>query len=152
MRESWSTRRFRWLMNLWPCYRGSGGRVAFIASDWRTVRVRLSLSWRTTNYVGSIFGGSIYGSIDPFYMLMLMKTLGPGYVVWDKSAAIRFRKPGRSRLTAEFNLTEEEIAEVQAALEETPKVDRTYTVRLVDSQGEVHAEIEKVVQVRRRPT
>jgi acyl-coenzyme A thioesterase PaaI-like protein len=151
MSESWSSRRSRWLFNFWPCYRRTGGRVTYIAGDWRTVRVRLPLSYRTRNYVGTIFGGSLYAAVDPFYMLMLMKVLGPGFIVWDKAASIRFRRPGRSTLTAEFRLEDEEVATLRQLLETEPKVDRTYLVRLVDSAGEVHAEIEKVVQVRRRP-
>ena len=34
-------------------------------------------------------------AVDPIYMLMLLKILGPEYIVWDKSANIRFRKPGK---------------------------------------------------------
>ncbi len=37
---------------------------------------------------------------DPFFMLMLMTRLGPGYVVWDKSASIEFVRPGRGTVTA----------------------------------------------------
>lgn len=153
MSESWSSRRYRWLFNWWPCYRGTGGRVAYIASDWREVRVGLDLTWRTRNYVGTIFGGSLYAAVDPFFMLMLIKNLGPGYVVWDKAASIRFRKPGRSPLTAAFRLDDAELDEIRRQLETEPKVDRTYTVALVDREGVVHAEIEKVIHIARaKPT
>lgn len=141
----------RWGFNAWPCYRGTGARVTFIASDWREVRIRLPLSWRTRNYVGTIFGGSLYGAVDPFYMIMLMKNLGPDYVVWDKSATVRFRRPGRSTLTATFRLDEGELAEIRGLLANLPKVDRTYTVELADRAGTVHALIEKVVHIARRP-
>jgi hypothetical protein len=137
-------------MNFWPCYRGSGGRIAYIASDWREVRVKLALSWRTTNYVGAIFGGSLYAAVDPLYMLMLIKILGPGYVVWDKSASIRFRKPGRTTLTATFRLNDAELEAIRTELATSPKTDRTYLVQLVDAAGIVHAEVEKVVQIRKK--
>jgi acyl-coenzyme A thioesterase PaaI-like protein len=137
----------RWGFNLWPCYRGTGARVTFIAGNWREVRVRIPLSWRTRNYVGTIFGGSLYAAVDPFYMIMLMKNLGQDYVVWDKAASIRFRKPGRGHLNASFRLEEAEVAEIRRLLLEHPKVDRTYTVQLVDSAGVVHAEIEKVIHI-----
>jgi acyl-coenzyme A thioesterase PaaI-like protein len=150
MRESLQSRCFRWLFNWWPCYRGTGGRVTFIAHDWRTLRVKLPLNLRTRNYVGTIFGGSLYAAVDPFCMLMLIKNLGPDYVVWDKAASIRFRKPGRSTLTAEFKLDGEEVEAIREALESVPKVDRVYTITLVDAQGEAHAVIEKVVHVSRR--
>ena len=150
MDESLRTRLTRWGFNLWPCTRGTGGRVTHIASDWREVRIRLPLSWRTRNYVGTIFGGSLYGAVDPFYMLMLMRNLGPDYQVWDKAAAIRFRKPGRSTLTATFRLDEAELTEIRRLLQEQPKVDRTYTVQLVDAHGVMHAEVEKVIHISRR--
>jgi hypothetical protein len=143
----------RWGMNLWPCYRGTGGRVTFIASDWREVRVRLPLSWRTRNYVGTIFGGSLYAAVDPFFMIMLMENLGPGFVVWDKAASVRFRKPGRSVLSASFRLDEAELAEIRRLLLEQPKVDRSYLVQVVDATGQVHAEVEKVIHISlRRPS
>ena len=94
----WRILPVRWrphAFNLFPAFRGTGGRVRFVSSDFREVSVELPLNWRTRNYVGTIFGGSLYACVDPFYMIMLIQTLGPEYVVWDKSASIRFRKPGR---------------------------------------------------------
>src|SRR5512143_4022039 len=83
----------RTAFNVFPCYRGSGARVVRITPDYREVDVDLPLSWRTRNYVGSIFGGSMFAAVDPFYMIMLIHLLGPEYVVWDKGASIRFRRP-----------------------------------------------------------
>jgi hypothetical protein len=150
MRESLRTFFFRHGINLWPCYRGSGGRVTFIAADWSEVRVRLPLSWRTRNYVGTIFGGSMLAAVDPFFMIMLIHRLGPGYVVWDKAATVRFRKPGRGALTARMTLPDGEEAAIRGALEGARSVDRTYRVELVDAAGLVHAEVDKVVHVRLR--
>ncbi|MCA1812147.1 MAG: DUF4442 domain-containing protein, partial [Halobacteriales archaeon] len=109
-------------------------------------------NWRTRNYVGTIFGGSLYASLDPHFMFMLMHRLGPAYLVWDKAASIRFRKPGRSTLTAVCRMPDAEVAEVRRLLESEPKVDRTYSVDLVDKDGVVHATVEKIVNVRRAPT
>lgn len=150
MAESLETRLFRHGFNLFPAYRGTGGRVRYIASDWREVRVELPLSWRTRNYVGTIFGGSMYGAIDPFYMIMLIRNLGRDYVVWDKAASIRFVRPGRSTLAARFVLEPAELDAVRGALETARSVDRTYRVDLADRDGLVHATAEKTVYVRRR--
>jgi len=147
VRESLRSRLFRWAFNVWPCFRGTGARVTFIAADWSEVRVRLPLSWRTRNYVGTIFGGSLYAAVDPFYMLMLIHRLGPEYVVWDKAASIRFRKPGRSPLFATFRIDEAEVAEIRRLLQNQPKVDRTYPVELRDAEGVIHAEIQKVIHI-----
>jgi hypothetical protein len=142
----------RWGFNLHPAYRGSGGRVSFIAADWSEIRVRLPLGWRTRNIVGTIFGGSLYGAVDPMFMIMLMKRLGPAYEVWDKAARIRFRRPGRSTLTARFTLPDAEVEEIRRLLESAPAVDREYLVELVDAGGEAHTVVEKTVHVRRAST
>ena len=65
MPESFESRKMRWGFNLFPAFRGTGARVTYIASDFHEARVRLPLSWRTRNYVGTIFGGSLYGAVDP---------------------------------------------------------------------------------------
>jgi hypothetical protein len=151
MPESLRTRLTRLAYTwLFPAYRGTGGHITYVADDWREVRVKLPLSRRTRNYVGTIFGGSMYGAVDPVYMVMLIKVLGPGYVVWDKAATIHFRKPGRSTLHATFTLDDAELAAIRAALETERAVDRTYRVDLVDAEGVVHAEVEKVIHIRRK--
>jgi hypothetical protein len=134
---------------LLPAYRGTGGRVAYIADDFREVRVRLPLSWRTRNYVGTIYGGSLYGAVDGVYMVMLIRILGPEYTVWDKAATIRFRKPGRSALYARFVIDEEEIATIHRLAGQAPSIDRLYSVDLVDKDGVVHAAVEKMIYIRR---
>jgi acyl-coenzyme A thioesterase PaaI-like protein len=150
MPELFRTRISRWAFNFFPAYRGTGARITSIAPDWREVRIRLPLNWRTRNYVGTTFGGSMYGAVDPIYMLMLIKVLGPEYVVWDKAASIRFKKPGMSTLFAKFVLTEEEISAIKDALSSAPSVERVYLVELVDAEGVVHASIEKTVYIRKK--
>lgn len=150
MPESRATRLLRWKFNFFPAYRGTGGRVTYIADDFREVRVKLPLNWRTRNYVGTIFGGSLYGSVDPMLMIMLIRCLGPGYVVWDKAATIRFRRPGKSTLYATFRLEDAELDAIRAATANGDPVDRVYDVELVDAEGVVHASVEKTIYVRRK--
>jgi acyl-coenzyme A thioesterase PaaI-like protein len=150
MRESWRMRWLRWRFNFFPAFRGTGGRVVWIAPDMREVRVVLPLSWRTRNYVGTIFGGSLYGATDPFFMIMLIKRLGPDYVVWDKAASIRFRKPGRSKLFATFHIDDDEVRAVRELAASGEPIDRIYKVDLVDRDGVVHASIEKTIYIRKR--
>jgi acyl-coenzyme A thioesterase PaaI-like protein len=149
--ESFASRRMRWTFNLFPAYRGTGARVTYISGDFREVRIRLRLSWRTRNYVGTIFGGSLYGAIDPIYMIMLIKILGPRYTVWDKSATIRFRRPGRDTLYARFVLEEQEIQTIRELADRSPSIDRVYSVDLVDSNDVVHASFEKTIHIRKNP-
>lgn len=150
MPENFQSRKFRWLFNFFPAYRGTGGRVVYIADDWHEVRVKLPLNWRTRNYVGTIYGGSIYGAADPIYMLMLMRILGDGYVVWDKAAKVRFRKPGKATLYADFRLRRDEIAEIRSLAENARSIDRIYNVELKDNSGVIYAEIEKTLYISKK--
>jgi acyl-coenzyme A thioesterase PaaI-like protein len=150
MPESFESRLLRWKFNLFPAYRGSGARVTYIAADYREARIRLPLTWRSRNAVGTIFGGSMYAAVDPLYMIMLMHCLGRDYIVWDKAATIRFRKPGRSTLTATFRLDDKELDAIRSATAAGEAVDRTYQVDLVDAAGVPHATVEKVIYVRRK--
>ena len=140
----------RWGFNLFPAYCATGARITYVASDFREVRIRLPLSWQTRNYVGTIFGGSMYAAVDPVYMLMLIKNLGREYIVWDKSACINFKKPGRTALVARFLLDQREIDLIRQELEHARHIDRNYLVELTDDQGIVHASIEKVLYIRRK--
>jgi acyl-coenzyme A thioesterase PaaI-like protein len=139
-----------WSFYVFACYRGTGGRPSFIAEDWSEMRLSLPLSWRTRNYVGTIFGGSIYSAVDPIYMLMLIHRLGKDYIVWDKSASIQFKKPGRESLHARFIVDDEELAAIRAALETQRSIDRAYSIELKDSAGNVFATVEKLIYIRRR--
>ena len=142
------TRLWKLLFRVHPAYRGTGGRVTHIAPDWSEVRVEVPHNWRTKNYMGTIFGGSMYGAVDPIYAIMLIKRLGDDFVVWDKAASIEFKKPGKETLTATFELSDDEVSAVKAALDgETDSIDREYTVDLVDDAGTTHATVEKTVYV-----
>jgi acyl-coenzyme A thioesterase PaaI-like protein len=148
MSESVRSRLYRWGFNLFPAYCATGARITYISHDFREVRIRLPLSWQTRNYVGTIFGGSMYAAVDPVYMLMLIRNLGPDYVVWDKSACINFKKPGRTPLFARFALDNGELDTIRSELTRSHSVDRTYRVELTDREGVIHASVEKVIYIR----
>ena len=141
----------RWklrLLNLYPPYRGAGVRVR-PAADLRTFEVRMKLHWWNRNFVGTHFGGSLYAMCDPFFMLILIEALGRDYVVWDKAATIRFRRPGRSTVKATFHIPQERIDEIRAAADPGGKVEPVFTMEVVDEMGEVVADVEKLLYVRR---
>lgn len=133
--------------NFHPAFRGTGGRVVYVARDLRHIRICLPLSWRTKNIVGSLYGGSLFAITDGAHPMMLMAALGDGFIVWDKSASIRFRKPGYSTLYADFVLSDEEVAGIYAALAENPELEQTFVVELKDAQGVVHAAVERTVYI-----
>lgn len=152
-RRSWWQRLQLRLVNLFPPFLGAGIRVR--RTDPRTFEVRMKLHWWNKNYVGTHFGGSLYTMCDPFFMLLLMEGLGRGYIVWDKRAAIRFLKPGRGTVRARFRIPEERVEEIRRRADAGEKVEPTFTVEVMDEEGEPVARVEKLLYVRRkdrRPT
>jgi acyl-coenzyme A thioesterase PaaI-like protein len=137
-------------INFWPPFLGAGIRVKRIAPDMKAVDVEMKLRWWNANYVGTHFGGSLFAMTDAFYMLMLMANLGPDYIVWDKAASIRYRKPGRSTVRVEFRLSDAQLADICEKLRTLPKYEPTFAVDVKDEQGTVIAEVEKVLYVRKK--
>jgi acyl-coenzyme A thioesterase PaaI-like protein len=150
MSESLKTKFERWGFNFFPAYRGTGGRIEYISHDYREIHIKIPLNWRTRNYVGTIYGGSMYGAVDPIYMIMLIKILGRDYVVWDKAARIRFKRPGKETLHAKFLITKEEVETIKNELNEKKSIDRVYNIELKNSEGKVHAVIEKTIYIARK--
>ena len=144
------SRKLRRRIRLYPPYLGAGVRVTHVAEDFRRIEVEMPLRFYNRNYVGTHFGGSLYSMVDPFYMLMLINILGPHYIVWDKAANIRFKRPGKGVMKATFELTEEKIAEIRAAAETQPKVEPQFQVLVKDEEGNVVAEIDKLLYVKKK--
>lgn len=139
-------------MNVWPPLLGAGIRVTRLDSDWKAIDVEMKLRRWNSNYVGTHYGGSLYSLADPFYMLMLIENLGREYIVWDKEATIRFRRPGRGTVRAHFRLSDEQIDDIRHALLTTEKVEPIFTVEVRDETGVVIAEVHKRLYVRRKDT
>jgi acyl-coenzyme A thioesterase PaaI-like protein len=137
---SWWLRHIGW----WPPLFGTGIKVTRLDKDLRAVDVEMRLTRLNRNYMGVHFGGSLFSMTDPFYMIMLGTNLGREYVVWDKSASIRYKKPGTGRVRAEFRLSEERLAAIRAALE-VGRYDARFIVEVKDDGGAVVAEVERVI-------
>jgi hypothetical protein len=83
-------------------------------------------------------------------MLLLIEALGPDYIVWDKSAEIRFKKPGRGRVRARFHIEESAIEEIKKTLLTTRKIEPRFATVVLDDEDTVIAEVEKLLYVRKR--
>lgn len=149
-RESLKTWFRRLRFNLYPAFRGTGARVVYIAENLRTIRIKLPLNWRTRNIYGTLFGGAMYAATDPLYALLIKVGLGQGYIVWDKSGAIRYKKPGRTDLYAECSISNAELKDLRERLEHEPSVDLDYEIALMDAEGVIHAVVMKTIYVARK--
>lgn len=81
---------------------------------------------------------------------MVMRRLGPGYLVWDQAAEIRFEKPGRGTVVADFRLGDAVVEQLRAAAEGGNKVLHWFEMDVTDAAGDVVARVRKQVYVRRK--
>lgn len=142
--------KLKTFIRFYPPYLGAGVRIMHMSDDFRQVEVQMRLRFWNRNYVGTHFGGSLYTMCDPFYMLMLIHNLGPDYIVWDKAATIRFKRPGKGTVKARFELSEQKIEEIRKSADTLGKIEPLFQVNVMDVEGNVVAEVEKLLYVRRK--
>jgi len=140
----------RRMLNLWPPFFFSGISVREISKDFRHTKVRLKKKLLTTNYVGTLFGGSLFAMTDPFYMVMVMKNLGKEYIVWDKRSEIEYVSPGKSTVYAEFHLWDEELEEIRREVASSGKYLKWFEVEIKSGDGTVVAIVKKQIYVRKK--
>ncbi|MBN2616176.1 MAG: DUF4442 domain-containing protein [Bacteroidales bacterium] len=146
-KESVQTRLQRLYFNFFPAYRSTGARIKFISSDYREIHVALRLFWRTRNYVGTVFGGSIFGALDPLYMIQLIKLLGDEYVVWDSQAKVDFKRPVSQTVFARFLIEDELLHEIRETVSREKKMQLWFPARFEDKDGKVYATVDKLLYI-----
>jgi len=137
------------VVNLYPPFLGAGIKVRFNEKEQRAV-VTLKLGFFNRNYVGTHYGGSLYSMCDPFYMILLIDRLGPGYIVWDRSASIVFKRPGTGTVKAEFFISDDRLREIRDEADRTGKSLPVFTVDVTDRENRVVATVEKHLSVRKK--
>lgn len=147
----WRPALLRHGLNWFPAYRATGARVVAIDADLLRAVVRLPLRRRTRNGAGTLFGGALYAATDPIFALLLAARLGPDYIVWDKAAAIRYRRPGRTALSAEFVVAADELESIRAEVAREGACEREFKTSFRDADGIVHAEVDKTVYIAAKP-
>ena len=140
-------RAFKFFFNISPMFRRTGGRIVKSSENLDYVKLKIKLNYKTRNYVGTMYGGHMYSCLDGIYMVQLLNLLGRTYVVWDKAATIKFKRPGTETLYAEFNISQELIEQIKRDVAEQNEIDLKLDVHLVDGSGKVCAEVEKIIYI-----
>lgn len=138
------------VLNLWPPFWASGIRVLEMANDWSYAKVRLRKHWYNRNYVNTHFGGSLFSMTDPFYMLLFLHKMGRDYVVWDKKSEIKFIKPGRKDVFAEFTVTPDIVTELKQQLTIQDKINPVFEVDIKDAEGTLIAKVWKTIHISKK--
>jgi acyl-coenzyme A thioesterase PaaI-like protein len=137
-------------MNLWPPFLGAGIMVEHISKDFRHARVRLKHGLLNRNILGVHFGGSLFAMTDPFFMMMVSQNLGESYIIWDQAAKIEFLKPGKGKVHAAFEITQEQLDEIISSAESGNKVLKDFVADVKDRDEDVVARITKTLYIRKK--
>lgn len=138
----------KYAFNLSPMYRRTTARIIDISDDIMSITIKLPISYKNRNYVGTIFGGSMFSAVDPIPMIQLIHALGDQFVVWDKSAAIYFKRPAKENLYADFVFAPEEIEEIKNKATEKHEFELTKKTKLTNKDRTiVSCEVVKTIYI-----
>ena len=138
------------MINWYPPYLGAGIKLKKVNQDKTRMEVELRKTWFNKNLFGTHFGGSLYAMCDPFYVFIVHNYLGRGYVVWDKSAAIKFIKPGTGKVKAIFEISQEKLLELKAEADNNGKHTVFFETVITNEDQEVVAKVRKEIYMRKK--
>jgi len=138
---------FKWGFNVSPMYRHTKAKILHVSENLQEVAIKIPLAFGNRNFVGSIFGGSLFSATDPIFMIQLMWILGKEYVVWDKAASINYKKPAYENAYCNFNLSDELLASIKKDVSEKGEVNLVLNVDICSKEGVVFCKLDKTLYI-----
>ncbi len=138
------------LVNFWIPFLGSGIKIQDVNKERTRFDVTLRFTGRNKNLFGTQFGGSLYAMTDPFYAFILVLNLGDDYIVWDKSAEIKFIKPGKTKVFATLEIDATAIQNIKNEVDKIGKNTYVFTTNITDVNNEIIATVKKELYVRNK--
>lgn len=134
--------------NISPMYRRSTARIISVSDDLLTIKIKLPISYKNRNYVNSIFGGSMFAAVDPIPMVQLINLIGDDFVVWDKAAEIKFKRPAKEHLYADFTFTLEELDDIKNRAVKENEIEIIKTTKLSNKDNTIiYCEVKKTIYI-----
>jgi acyl-coenzyme A thioesterase PaaI-like protein len=127
-----------WLMRL---------KVLEIADDWRTVRIRLPLTWISKNMGGSLFGG-FQASLADIVPAMACVHRFPGYSVWTRALKLDFQHEGSTHLELRFGFPPELEQKIQFELGSKGRSTPSFSYGYYLANGRLCTEVTAIVAIR----
>ena len=131
----------------------NGVRVLSVSKDFTALKLRIRRTLFTRNHSGSIFGGSLFSAVDPYYALMFWQIFQQQEIdcsTWLKSAEIKYLKPANKKLYASLIISEEEKKEALLTIKSQGRFDAHYTIYLVDKEGVKYVEINQLITLKNK--
>ncbi|MDN6150212.1 MAG: DUF4442 domain-containing protein [Yaniella sp.] len=139
-------------MRIWPPYLGAGIKTQYIADNASRAIVTHKPNLLTRNLVGTAFGGTMLSMTDPFFMFAGVHGLGKEYLVWDVGVEAQFIKPGKGKITADFQVSEETWDLIREKTMDGEKYLHWFEVAITDESGDTVAIVRRQVYFRKKRT
>ncbi|MBE8714631.1 DUF4442 domain-containing protein [Sphingobacterium hungaricum] len=145
-------KQLKWILRTYPPFFFQRIWVNKIHPDFMGIDVTISKSFLNINANKTIFGGTIFSSLDPLHSILLdqifqAKGLSKT-VAWLKSSQISFLKPGTNKLKISIRLIPEEIDEALEIIKTRGKVIKTFQTDVYDLKGVLCAQATNEVYIR----
>ena len=138
------------MINWYPPYIGAGIKLKKVNQDKTRMEVELRKTRFNKNLFGTHFGGSLYAMCDPFYVFIVHNYLGRGYVVWDKSAEIKFIKPGTGKVSAVFEISQEKLLQLKEEVDSAGKHTVFFETVIKNESDQLVAKVRKEIYMRKK--
>lgn len=138
---------YKYGFNFSPMYRRTTGKIIQVSEDLHHIEVKIPISIKNKNYVGAIFGGSLFAATDPIYMIQLINILGDDYVVWDKATLIHYKRPAYTDAFATFQFLDDEITHLKKEIEIHKELTIVKKLAITDVNGVVFSTLEKTIYI-----
>lgn len=148
----YSPQSLKWLLRIYPPFLFQRIWVKNIHTDFQGVDVKIIKSIFNKNSNNTIFGGTIFSAVDPFYAILIDQRLqSHGFkktVAWLKSASIEYKKPGLTNLKFSIKITDEDFNECMDTLKSRGRIIKTFFVEIVNEQNEICAIAKNEIYIR----
>jgi len=141
----------KWMLRIFPALLFSRVWVKYMSNDFKSCTVSVKPSILNRNLQRTIFGGTIFSAFDPWFALMFWQIFahrGQKLEAWLKSAEIDYKKPAATRLSIQFNISDADIAEAEAALASEGRFQKWMKAEAINTDGVVCAEARLLVYIR----
>lgn len=142
--------KYKRLLNLYPPFIGAGIRLKEYNKKGTSYLVEMKLRWYNRNVYGTHFGGSLYAMCDPFFVFAAYAYLGENYIIWDKSASIEFKRPGKGTVRALFHIPDDRLEQMKKAVDEEGKKTFHFKADVKDKDQNVVAIVNKEIYIRKK--
>jgi acyl-coenzyme A thioesterase PaaI-like protein len=142
--------KYKRLLNFYPPFLGAGIKLKEFNKKGTSYLVEMKLRWYNRNVYGTHFGGSLYAMCDPFFVFAAYSFFGDDYVIWDKSASISFKRPGKGTVTALFHIPDDRLEEMKKIVDSEGKKTFHFIAEVKDKGDNIVATVEKEIYIRKK--